>query len=230
MTLWKSLMKGDSSTAKVLAALLTQIETDKAPIRIEIEGTPVRFNSRLILKNEVVVVAKPLNLRDGLEAGSYVRFRVPGHFEQEVRLEVQTPHFNLSSGNAVFLCKLPTDGLSAAKRKAERYNVSRYANVHFIIPSRARIFRVLDLSLAGCKVMTSLAEAQMYFPLGTEIEESHIRVGKEAKVEFRSITPRAHHRTAVGCEFAVKEIGPSQVYLEHLLNSLEKAESQRYAI
>lgn len=229
MALWKSLM-GSEASAKELADVLAQIDSEKSPIRVEIEGSPVRFRSRLVVKNDTVVVAKPNGLREGIEAGTVVRFRLPNNSAREVLLEVHTPHFNLSSGNAVFLCKVPDSRIANAKRKTERYNVSRYANLHFVIPARARVFRVVDVCMTGCKLLASLAEAQAYFPVGEPMEDSHLRIGKEAKVEFKVITPRSHHRNSVGCEFTVKDDGPSLSYMEHLLNTLEKAEFEQYAV
>ncbi len=227
MAIWNDILRGFGGSAKELLEELGRLEKDRAVIRVEIEGSAVHFKSRLSIKKDTVVVAKPIGLREGLIAGGFVRFKLPENLEREVRLEILTPHFNLASGNAVFLCRLPVSGPSPAKRKGERYNVSHFANVQLVISNRGREFRVVDVSLTGCKVLTTPAEATTYFPINREMVQVHIQVGSKAKVELDQMIPRSHHGAAVGCEFTVKGDGPSQVYLTHLIKSLEKAETER---
>jgi hypothetical protein len=227
MAIWSDILRGFGGSAKDLLEELARLEKERAVIRVEIEGSAVHFNSRLSLKKDTVVVAKPTGLRDGLSAGGFVRFKLPDAPEREVRLEILTPHFNLASGNAVFLCRLPAAGPAAAKRKTERYNVTHFANVQLVIGNRGREFRVVDVSLTGCKVLTTPAEAQTYFPLNREVAQVHIQVGSKAKVELEAVIARSHLGASVGCEFTVRGDGPSQVYLSHLIKSLEKAELER---
>lgn len=227
MAIWSDILRGFGGSAKELLDVLGRLESERSVIRVEIEGSAVHFNSRLSVKKDTVVIAKPIGLRDGLESGGYIRFKLPENPDREVRLEILTPHFNLSSGNAVFLCRLPTQGPAPAKRKSDRYNVSHFANVQLVISGRAREFRVVDVSLTGCKVLTTPLEAQTYFPLHRELGQVFIQVGSKAKVELSGITARSHLGASVGCEFTVKGDGPSQVYLTHLIKSLEKAESER---
>jgi len=227
MAIWGDILRGFGGSAKELLDELGRLEASRSVIRVEIEGNSVHFNSRLSVKKDTVVIAKPMGLREGLESGGYVRFRLPESPDREVRLEVLTPHFNLSSGNAVFLCRLPSQGPAHAKRKADRYNVSHFANVQLVITGRGREFRVVDVSLTGCKVLTTPLEAQSYFPLNRELGQVHIQVGSKAKVELVAVIARSHLGASVGCEFSVKGDGPSQVYLSHLIKSLEKAETER---
>lgn len=227
MAIWSDILRGFGGSAKELLEELGRLERGRAVIRVEIEGSATHFNSRLSLKKDTVVIAKPLGLREGLTAGSFIRFKLPDSPDKEVRLEVLTPHFNLASGNAVFLCRLPAGGSAPAKRKTERYNVTHFANVQLVITTRARNFRVVDVSLTGCKVLTTPLEAQTYFPLNRELNAVHIQVGSKAKVELVAVVARTHQGAAVGCEFTVRQEGPSQVYLSHLIKSLEKAETER---
>ncbi|MDH5753293.1 MAG: hypothetical protein OEZ59_12860, partial [Deltaproteobacteria bacterium] len=88
-------------------AILEKIDQDKASIRVEVEGSNLQFVSRLSVKGESVLIAKPPGLNQGLEKGKFVRFKVPGGGSHEIRLEIAAPHFNLNSGATVFLCRLP---------------------------------------------------------------------------------------------------------------------------
>ena len=67
------------------------------------------FRSVLAVKKGVVVVAKPDGLGKYLEKKGFVRFSLPNEEGRDLRLEVISPHFNLTSGNSVFLCKLPEE-------------------------------------------------------------------------------------------------------------------------
>ena len=204
--------------------ILAELTRNKTPIRVEIENTLIKFNSQLTLKKGTVVIAKPLGLKDELSAGAHVRVRVPGSGRRELRLHVNTPHFNLSSGNAVFICDAPEKDISA-RRESDRYDVTRYNNLRLVMGSEQ--FRLVDVSSTGFKVLCTPAQAQQYFPLGKELHALHIMLGTNARVDLEKVVPRSHHGTSVGCEFEVKRDTASERYLNHLLASLTKAESER---
>jgi hypothetical protein len=222
----KDIFQGFGGSAKELAEVLARLDSGKVPVRVEIENTQTRFESRLMIKKESVVILKPAGLKDELEAGSHIRFKVPDNPAQEVRLEVTTPHLNLASGHAVFLCKMPTAALRPAKRRTERYNVTRFKNVLLVLAKRGRHFRVVDVSLNGCKVSTTPAEAHAYFPLGEELDFVQITLGTKTKVDLERVIPRAHLGQTVGCEFEVSAEGASKGYLDQLIETLEKAETR----
>ncbi len=209
------------SNKRLMDALVT-LDTDRTPVWVQIEGTPTRFKSRLLLKEDQVVFAKPGGTILPITTGSHVRFRIPDDPTHEARLEVFAPHVNLASGSAVFLCRVPTSGPTTAKRHEDRLGVAHLNNVVLVMPSRAREFRLADISPSGCRVNASLGEAQTYFPLGRELGQMYVQVGTKAKVELRAVTPRSYSKTSVGCEFVVKEEGTSQVYLTRLIEALEK--------
>jgi len=203
---------------------LAELARNKSTVRIEVEGTLIKFNSQLTLKKGSVVVAKPVGLKEGLSAGSHVRIRPPDGGAHELRLKVLTPHFNLTSGNAVFVCEAP-EGEVAARRESDRFDVSRYNNLRLVLGSVE--FRLADVSASGFKVHAVGPQAQEYFPLGKELSGAHIMLGSNARVDLERVVPRAHHGAYVGCEFAVSRDGTSERYLNHLLSSLTKAETQR---
>jgi hypothetical protein len=94
------------------------------------------------------------------------------------------------------------------------------------MPEAQREFRLTDISLSGCRVLTTPPEARTYLPLGRGISGVYIQVGSKAKVELDSFTPRAHRRNSVGAEFMVKGEGTSRVYLERLIETLEKQQAE----
>jgi hypothetical protein len=215
------LLGGGSDPLEILA----ELARNKAPVRVEIENTLVKFNSQLTLKKGTVVIAKPLGLKDGLTFGSYVRVRLPGSARREMRLRVITPHFNLTSGNAVFVCEAPEREVSA-RREADRFDVTRFNNLRLVIGSEQ--FRLVDVSSTGFKVMINPVQAQQHFPIGRELHSAYMMLGTNARVDLKSLVPRSHMGVSVGCEFEVMP-GPSERYLNHLLTSLTKAETDRWS-
>lgn len=207
---------------KRLMDALVQLNSERTPVWVQIENTPTRFKSRLLLKEDQVVFAKPGDTNLPLSAGTHVRFRIPDDPGHEARLEVFAPHVNLASGSAVFLCRIPSGGPAAAKRREDRLGVAHLSNVMLAMPSRAREFHLMDISHTGCRVSASPGEAQTYFPLGKELGQMYVQVGTKAKVELKAVTPRSYGKSSVGCEFTVKDEGTSQVYLTRLLEALEK--------
>jgi hypothetical protein len=206
--------------------MLADYSRNKTPVRVEIEGANVRFLTQLTLKKGSVVLAKPVGLKTELHVNSVVRLRPADDSQKELRLKVITPHFNLSSGNAVFICEAP-EGEVAARRQADRFDVTRYNNLRLVVGGEQ--FRLVDVSKTGFKVMTNTGQAQHYFPIGKELHAAHIMLGSNARVDLVRVVPRAYHITSVGCEFDVKRDGASERYLEHLVDSLTKAETERMA-
>jgi hypothetical protein len=206
-----------------MTAVLRQLDNDRTTLSVQIEGAPVRFKTRLLLKDDQVVFSKPDGIRESLRAGKHVRFRIPDDPTREIRLQVFAPQINLASGSAVFVCKLPSADSAPAKRGADRHGVAHLTNVALVMPKRDREFRLTDISLTGCRIAISQGEAKTIFPLGRPLGDVHIQVGAKAKVELASIVPRSHHPGAVGCAFTVKGEGHSQIYLKRMIETLDRA-------
>ncbi len=223
MAKWMQILQGLGDSSKRTMEVLQRLEQDRTTVSLQIEGSQARFKTRLLLKEDQVVFAKPQGLRERLRAGKHVRFRIPDDPKSEVRLEVLAPQVNLASGSSVFVCKMPTGGPATAKRAADRHGVAHLTNVMLVMPKREREFRLTDISLTGCRVSISPGEAKTIFPLGRPVGEAHIQVGAKAKVELDKMIPRSHHPGAVGCEFTVKDEGNSKVYLERMIETLDRS-------
>jgi len=64
--------------------------------------------------------------------------------------------------------------------------------------------------------------------VGLPMHGARIELGNKASVQLQAVIPRNHRGQAVGCQFELTDEGPSKKYLTHLLQSLEKAELERY--
>ena len=222
MPYWTSLLQGLTGGSNRVLEALQRVDGDRATVWVQLEGGAARFRSRLLLKDNQVVLSKPDNLRVPLAAGKFVRFRLPDDPGLELRMEIFAPQVNLAAGNSVFLCRLPTEGPAKAKRQSDRHGVGHVTNIRLMMPRKEREFRLSDISLTGCRVVATSSEAKVYFPLGRALEAVHLQVGTNAKVELREVVPRSYRSGFVGCEFDVKGEGTSQVYLERLIQTLEK--------
>ena len=212
--------KGGPSTLEFLA----ELARTKAPVRVEVENSQVRFNSQLTLKRGVVVIAKPPGLREGFGTDTFVRMHTLHGASHEFRMKVKSPHVNLASGNAVFICEAPHSEVSS-QRNSERFDVTRYNNLRLVMNTVE--FRLQDVSKSGLRAIATPSEAERFFPLNHELRSAHLKLGAKVRVDLEKLVPRARLPVAVGCEFTIASDPTSGRYLTHLLDSLKKTEEER---
>jgi len=191
---------------------------------MEIENTAIRFLTRIAVKSKTVIVAKPPGLREGLKKQATVRFRLPESGGREVRMEVTAPHFNLSSGQPVFLCKTPTAYVEHALRTSLRFSTARFKSIQLRLSAPPESYRVMDLSMAGCQVHLNDQKAREVFQVGVPIAGVAIQLADKASVDLERLVPRSLRTRSVGCEFSVQAEGNSRSILQRLLESFEHSE------
>jgi len=214
--------------ARQIQGILEGLERSKTPLRIEIENTNTRFFSVLSLRRGLVVVAKPPGLKESISRNAHVRFKVPGTQGKEIRLEVSVPHFNLMSGSYVFLCKIPKSFASSSQRRHERYNTSRFNNLHLVLPDAQYRLRIIDISAQGCKTYIQNLKLNGRIKVGAPVRPAVISVGGRVEIDLDAAIPRSQQKSTLGFEFQVHPDGASIRYLDHFLQSLEKEESARF--
>jgi hypothetical protein len=219
----KSLGIGPKSEEKEVAEALRALDRRKTPVLMEIEQTQVHFRSVLAVKKGVVVVAKPMGM-SGLKKDGFVRFSLPEEPGKDVRMQVMSPNFNLSSGNAVFICKLPTAFAEGTKRSATRFNTSRFNNLHLILPERSEQYRIIDLSINGVKVYFQ-GHVQEVFPIGRTVRPVRIHISKFS-ADLDGVIPRVHKGASVGLEMLIRNGSQARKYIDHLIKSLQKQEEE----
>lgn len=209
-----------------IAHILTRLEKNKTPIRIEIENSNTRFYSILSVKRGLVVVAKPPGLTTGLARDGFVRFRLPDEDGKDLRLQITVPHFNLLSGGYVFLCAMPKEFAESSLRGAERYNTSRFKNLYLFFPKIKGLYRIIDISSTGCKVYADQAITIEGVEVDNPISPAKITVGSKVDIDLLSATMRSRIKNTLGFELQVGENGTNK-YLDHFLKSLEAADTKR---
>ena len=220
----KAIGIGTKSEEKEVALVLRKLDKSKTPLLMEIEQAHIHFRSVLAVKQGVIVVAKPMGLGPYLKKDSVVRFSIPNQPGRDIRLQVASPHFNLTSGNAVFICKVPLAYSEGTKRKATRFNTSRFSNLLFTIPNRSDKYRIIDLSLNGFKIFCQ-GKLNELFPIGRPISPAMLHISKYT-TDVGVVVPRVHKGNTVGCEIQGPENSPARKYLAHLISSLQKSEEE----
>lgn len=216
---------GSKSQDKEIELALKKLDREKTPLLMEIEGSHVHFRSVLAVKQDMIIVAKPGGLGQHLKKDSVVRFSIPEEPEKDLRLTVMNAHFNLTSGNAVFICKAPHSFTEGSKRKATRFNTSRFNNLHLSIPSLSYRFRIVDLSIGGLKIYVQ-EKIMERFPIGKPIAPVTIQISKHS-ADIGSVVPRVHSGNTVGCEIQITANDTARKYISHLINSLQKTEQDK---
>lgn len=220
-----SLFRLNKGEARAIEAVLTRIDRQRDVVRMELERTLIRFNTRLSVRRNAVVVAKPPALGSELQPGGFVRFKVPGNPRQEVRLEVATPHFNLTNNQPAFLCKLPVAFAPASQRKSDRFNTKRFQNLRLALPGHEDL-RIVDISETGCRVDTPYPHPNERLPRSERIGDAAVQMGRNVRVQLAVVTPRTYAGRSVGFSFTVDPNGDNRKLLQHLLRSLEKVQRE----
>lgn len=218
--------KGKRGQQKAVNAILTAMDRDKAPVRMELEQTNIRFTTMLVYKTDSVVVAKPTALEESLKKGQHVRFKVPGDRTREISMEIVSPHFNLNNGRVVFICTPPTGFAESTMRDAERFDTRRFSNLHLKINQFEEPLRIVDLSIQGCRVLVNHPNPNKVLPVGQIVSQGIINMGNKAQVELNQIIPRMHRGQEVGIEFAVSGKGSHQRMLDNLLTLLDRKQKE----
>ncbi|HKI99270.1 MAG TPA: hypothetical protein VKB51_12430 [bacterium] len=193
------------------------------------ERVLLRFNTRLILWDQTVIVGKPRGIAESLANEECVRFRIPWAKEFEVRMEIAALHVNLANGSEGFVCRQPSGQAVRIKRGGERFSTRRYTNLQLHIPEVGLGFPVVDLSSRGCRIKARSRLEEKCFKVNRRIREGMIQVGDRFHIHLDSVVPRVHLGQMVGLEFDVGNGTNPQRNLKTLLGILAMQEVERLA-
>lgn len=199
--------------------LLEHLSLNQAPIRVEIENSLEHFVSHVAIKEGWVVIVRPPRPTLDVSPGRHIRLRLPGAERRDLRLEVALSHKALGQGVAAFVCK-PSRQQAPTRRQYDRYSVRRYRNVR--LKMGATRFRVLDISLSGCKFLLNAWGSQRPIALGVPIYYAHLIVESQMTIQLGKLIPRSHYHRLVGCEFEVAPDSESSRALGVLVAALER--------
>ena len=224
----KDLLGLGEKEERTIVKILERLSSAKTPVRLEVEEANIHFYSVISIRRGLVVLAKPGGLQKELKREGYVRFRVPEVEGKEIRLSIAVPHFNLLSGSYVFLCDIPKAFAEPSRRSNDRFNTRRFNNLKLTIPALTREFRIIDISMEGCKIFTGgKTDPAAQFAMGETLSPAKITVGTKVEITLEGITPRSRTDKTVGIQFQMNGNADSRKYLSHFIKSLETSEQER---
>jgi hypothetical protein len=215
----------DFFEARVVARELEALHRSQNLVRVEIESRGVRFKTLITLRKDVVAVARPLGFKWELPAGTVLRVRVPGA-RREVRLHVANPDFRLPNGRSFFVCPMPKEFASKSPRGTERYSTMRFKNLDLVLPALGTQFRVLDMSLNGCRIDMGRQNLEAIWNMGEVVGPAEIRVGQDIRIPLAGIVPRIAKDGTLGLEFQTENGSKTVEYLTKLVKWLDKQEDR----
>jgi hypothetical protein len=216
----------DYFEARTIVRELDALHRAQKPVRIEIENRGVRFKTLLTIRKDVVAVARPMGFKWELPVGTMLRVRLAG-VRRDVRLQVVNPDYRLPNGRSFFVCPIPKQFAAKSPRASERYSTARFKNLEMLLPSLGGRYRILDLSMKGCRIDTGREQLQAVLNLGERIAPAEIRVGSGIRIPLESIVPRTAQAGTVGVEFRVEHGSRSPDYLDKLVKWLDKWEDKQ---
>lgn len=199
---------------------LALISSQQNPVRVEIEQTLIQFDAHIMLRHaDWIVVSKPDRIEGAIRPGAYIRLRILNAEMGDLRLQVVMPDYNVANSQPAFVCRLTRD-FQACRRRNERYRTLQYKNLRLRVGSNPH--RLADISAAGLKFLVADPGGSGTFPLELEMLPATLIVGSGVSIELKSLIPRSHHQSAVGCEIKVAENRDSQTYFGHLMDLMEQ--------
>lgn len=215
------------SESGVLRAL-KQIEFNRTPVRLEVEGTNISFYTVFTLQPGAVLLNKPSDLHPKLiRRGRTVRFELPDGSRNVLRLQVRRAQLKRKRGDEVFVCKMPKEFSAKSKRKTTRFNTSQFKNLHLVIPQADAEFRIIDISLTGCRVFTGEFDEWDLIRTGLEMRFTKITVGEKVEIALDALVPRLIKAPTASFQWKVLKNSYSGRYLEHFVKTLHEKELSR---
>ena len=211
----------------IVLGAIRALETNRTPVRLEIEHANIHFYSLLTVKGSQIVVGKPPGLKKGINQGGTVRFTVPDGDENVVRMEVLTPHIDIEDGLFSFSCQIPEVYAGKSGRRADRFSTARFNNIQLTLPGKVTVFRVVDISTIGLKIYTGGLDFRGIFEIGTPVGGACVTIGQNLILDLEQVTPRSHHGKTVGLEILLAEEGAAEKILQHFVRTLETTEKVR---
>ena len=219
------LFSGQDKEEREVIQALAALAKEKEKARVELENSAIQFHARITVNAGMVIIEKPPKLRKEIKKGDKVRMTVPfDGGKRDLRLQVLNPYFSTAYGAVVFLCDFPVAFAAKSPRKNPRITTTAFNNIHLVLRDFPHSFRVVDLSLEGCRFHTAYKELLDLFLIGNPLAASHITFGRRIRVALGNIIPRNHRAKTVGCEMAVSEDGHAREIYRFLLDSLDRVD------
>ena len=213
--------------ARAVYKAIDQLHREQKPVRIEIERLGVRFKTFVTLRKEMVAISRPMGFKSELPVGTLLRLNLPGRKGKDLRFEVLNPDFRLPNGRGFFICPMPKQFAKKSPRTSERYSTGRFTNLEAVFPELGSAYRMLDISMTGCRIDPGQSQLGQIWTLGEPVKPAVIQVGSGIRIPLDGVIPRLIQHDAVGLEFMIPADGKSAGHLNKLVKWLDKREDKQ---
>ena len=213
-----------SDEQSALEGVLQRLALEKTPVRLEVENANVHFFTVFSIWQQRVMLARPPKLTE-LRRGGHVRFKVPYLEGRELRLKVIDAEASDPGSNPAAICDIPKRFANPTRRSTDRFNTSRFSNLHLGIPAHNNEYRIIDLSVEGCKIYV---EGEDTFSLNEPISPASIVLGAKRLFDLEGAVPRGRGNKTVGIQFIEGSETPAGKKLNGVVKSLEMLEKERF--
>lgn len=228
MALLGGWLSAASREQRAVLRALENLTNSKSPVRLESETTGVSFFTVVALRPNGLLIARPRSLRGGLPKDSFVRITLPNHGRKQIRVPILIPQVKLRmTMRYACICGIPTAFSGVCKRHTDRFNTTKFKNLHLQVPQFSSSFRVVDISVGGLRVFAGDDGERLAEDPEANLAPARIRVGERVSVELENLMVRSHVGNTVGFSMTVRNDGYSGRFLLNLLNKLQEQEILR---
>ena len=226
------LFAGKKDQAAIASKVMEELRNTTSPVRVEIEGTTMRFFSKFMVRSGAVVLKYPEQLSDHMSEGGRLRVAMPDSPGDSLCVEITSARYggtgkmSTGLGQMTVLCKIPDATVETSRRSSARYSISHYSGILLGLSSQSQTFPVIDISYTGVRVRLDTEEQKQNFPLGSYLNKGGIQLGKKARITILDAIPRCHFPSAVGIEIVVDPKGMSVMTMNHFLDKLAEEEEK----
>ena len=191
---------------------------NRTPVRLEIENSELKFYTVVALREEQLLVAKPVDLNDsGLKPGAVLRFVMPDGSWNVVRMRLVNPKVERRRGDSVMLFEVPQESGPKSQRRSNRYNTSRYNNLVLTVPHFEELMRIIDISMEGCKVYITDFDRWELVQVGMTMRAAKLLLGSKVEVPLPRIIPRMVKPPTASFEWHILPGGKAAKFLGHAI-------------
>ena len=210
--------------------LLHRLARTRAPVSVEVEGTSIHFVSRVAVRGNAVVVARPRRFGQKIPVGAWLRvYPHEGSARSGVRMRVRTPLFLLHSGNTVIVADPPSGVAAANLRSYPRFDTSRYREVMLGTNGVEQRFPVLDLSIGGCRAALSRHAAEQLLPLREHLHRGSLYIARQ-RIRLSTLLPVSYRDGSVGISFSLRDDDKSPEIFRRFVGKLADINARRFRV
>ncbi|MBF0278785.1 MAG: hypothetical protein HQM13_13375 [SAR324 cluster bacterium] len=145
----------DEDEAEEVLEALGEISESENAVVIRLKDPPLSFESRIFIRNNHVLIPKPLKIAPFIHQNSvlilnYTDFDEKARHEYLIAMRVVRPEIRINEKQSALICQIPREFLVSQKRNRllQRFDVANY-HWQLLFPKKRVAFEVLDVTRSG---------------------------------------------------------------------------------